>query len=190
MAMLLTYRISIIAMMTAACVSTNYLLVGLINVKLMDLIVFISGFAFGPLVGVSVGTLTWLVYGTLNPYGFSFPILIATCLGEAMYGLVGGLLNKGKFMEDFQIKKNSVLVNGIKFAVIGFLLTFVYDLFTNIVSGVIAGLPMFLVLAAGIPFAIIHEVSNTVFFFMGVSPLMHGINRLRTGTSLTNMVKK
>jgi len=32
----------------------------------MDLIVFSSGFLFGPSVGARVGILTWLVYGTLN----------------------------------------------------------------------------------------------------------------------------
>ena len=41
------------AVMTAACLATNYALVGVPNVKLMDLLVFASGFLFGTKVGVS-----------------------------------------------------------------------------------------------------------------------------------------
>jgi uncharacterized membrane protein len=71
-----------------------------VNVKFMDLIVFVSGVVFGPLMGASVGVLTWLVYGTLNPYGFSLPILLATCTGESIYGIIGGMLGSK------QIKNN------------------------------------------------------------------------------------
>jgi hypothetical protein len=176
-------------MMTAACVSTNYLLVGVVNVKFMDLIVFISGLAFGPLVGLSVGTLTWLVYGTLNPYGFSLPILVATCIGESIYGLVGGLLNKVKFIEDSQANRSSILFNGVKFAIIGFLLTFIYDMFTNIIFAISVGMPLFLVLTGGIPFALVHEASNVVIFFVGAMPLLNVINRLPHETPITTMVK-
>ena len=85
-------RASVIAVMTAACIVSNYLLIGVFNVKLMDLIVFSSGFLFGPPVGASVGIPPWLVYGTLNPYGLSFPVLVATPFMESLYGIVGGFL--------------------------------------------------------------------------------------------------
>ena len=160
-------------MMTAACVSTNYILVGVVNVKFMDLIVFVSGLAFGSLVGLSVGSLTWLVYGTLNPYGFSLPILFATCIGESIFGIVGGLLNKMNYTEDFQVKRSSILFNSVKLAIIGFLLTFIYDMFTNAIFAISAGMPLFLVLAGGIPFALVHETSNAVFFFVGAMPLLN-----------------
>jgi hypothetical protein len=155
----------------------------------MDMIVFISGLAFGMTVGATVGVLTWLVYGTLNPYGFSLPILVATCLGEAMYGFIGGLLGKRGFLSE-DSSKFSLLTEGAKFAVIGFLLTFMYDLFTNVISGLVAGIPLFIALASGIPFALVHELSNIVFFFVGVSPLMKGINRITAGTSYENLVKR
>ncbi len=155
-------RASVIAVMTAACIVSNYLLIGVINVKLMDLIVFSSGFLFGPTVGASVGILTWLVYGTLNPYGFSLPVLIATSLMESLYGIVGGLLGAngtGRMGVGF--------TSNLKFGIVGFLLTFVYDLVTNIVSGLSAGIPLTVALITGIPFAIAHEGSNAAFFFFG-----------------------
>ena len=166
-------RASIIAMMTAACIASNYLLIGVVNVKFMDLIVFVSGYSFGPTVGASVGVLTWLVYGTLNPYGFSLPILVATSFGESLYGIAGGLLGaRGAGA------MGSGLPANLKLAITGFLLTFVYDLITNIVSGLSAGIPLNIALVAGIPFAIAHEFSNTAFFFIGALPLITAIGRL------------
>ena len=169
--------------------STNYILVGVVNVKFMDLIVFVSGLAFGSLVGSSVGSLTWLVYGTLNPYGFSLPILFATCIGESIFGIVGGLLKKMNFIEDFQVKRSSILSYSIKFAIIGFLMTFIYDIFTNTIFAISAGMPLFLVLAGSIPFALIHEASNAAFFFVGAMPLLNVIRRLPNEPSITTSVK-
>ena len=164
-------RASVIAVMTAACIVSNYLLIGVFNVKLMDLIVFSSGFLFGPSVGASVGILTWLVYGTLNPYGFSLPILVATSLMESLYGIVGGLLGSTGRM-------GVGLTSNLKYGIIGFLLTFLYDLVTNIVAGLTAGIPLTVALITGIPFAIAHEGSNAVFFFLGAPPLISAVGRL------------
>jgi uncharacterized membrane protein len=164
-------RASIIAVMTAACIVSNYLLIGVFNVKLMDLIVFSSGFLFGPTVGASVGILTWLVYGTLNPYGFSLPVLISTSFMESLYGIVGGFLGTRANM-------GIGLTSNLKYGIVGFLLTFVYDLVTNIVSGLSAGIPLSVALITGIPFAIAHEGSNAVFFFLGAPPLISAVGRL------------
>ncbi|MFQ6052939.1 MAG: ECF transporter S component [Candidatus Bathyarchaeia archaeon] len=175
-----TRQVSVIAVMTSLCVSTNYLLVGVVNVKFMDLLVFVSGFAFGPVVGGAVGVLTWLVYGTLNPYGFSLPILAATCLGESIYGVVGGLLGGMADGADGGVAGRFGFLD-VRFAIVGFLLTSVYDLLTNVVSGFFAGMPIHVALVAGIPFALTHELSNTAFFFVGVSPLVNVIRRLPSG---------
>ncbi|MBS7635155.1 hypothetical protein KEJ34_06680 [Candidatus Bathyarchaeota archaeon] len=163
----------LITILTSLCVATNYLMIGLVNVKLMDLIVFVSGFRFGSLVGGLVGVLTWLVYGTINPYGFSLPILAATSLGEGVYGVVGGLIRGWRIPE-----MGRLWFMNASFAFIGFILTFIYDLFTNIVCGLVVGLPLGVVLMAGIPFALIHELSNTLFFFVGASPLLTALRRL------------
>jgi hypothetical protein len=167
-----TKRAAIVAVLTAACVASNYALIGFVNVKFMDLIVFVAGFSLGSIVGASVGVLTWLVYGTLNPYGFSLPILVITSLGETFYGIAGGLLGKSSKQIDWGIATN------IKFAVVGFLLTFVYDLVTNVVSGVSVGIPIPMALVTGIPFALVHEASNAAFFFIGASPLILAVDRV------------
>ena len=88
------HRISLIAMLVSLSVATNYALIGVPNVKIMDFIVFMGGFCLGPLVGASIGIFTWAVYGAINPYGFIPQILLATMFSEAIYGLIGGLLGK------------------------------------------------------------------------------------------------
>jgi len=176
-------RASVTALMTAACVSTNYLLIGVVNVKFMDLIVFVSGIVFGSIVGATVGILTWLIYGTLNPYGFSLPILAATCAGESLYGVIGGLLERRTEKNTYEVTGKKLWFMKAKFAIVGFILTFVYDLFTNIVSGLVAGIPLTVALIGGIPFAIAHEFSNAVFFFFGASPLVRALSRLFSGGS-------
>ncbi|MGQ9679925.1 MAG: hypothetical protein ACUVV4_04070 [Candidatus Bathyarchaeia archaeon] len=171
-----TRQISIIVLMTATCISTNYLMLGLVNVKIMDLIVFALGLSLGSTVGVTVGVLTWLIYGTLNPYGFSLPILIATCIGESVYGLAGGALKKSNFYGSPE-SDSRYLTAGAKFAILGFLLTFIYDQFTNLVSALTIGLPVYVGLVMGVPFSIVHEASNAAFFLIGAAPLIELIKR-------------
>jgi len=172
-----TIKLSIIAVMTATCVASNYLLIGVVNVKVMDLIVFACGLSFGAVIGAMVGALTWLVYGTINPYGFSLPILAATCLLETIYGLTGAGMRKLGFAKQEKSKKHFIS-ESLKFAIIGFLLTAVYDLATNLVSALSLGLPILTVMLTGIPFAIIHEASNAAFFFVGALPLQHVLRRI------------
>jgi len=83
-------RVSLIAILVALSVSSNYALVWIPNVKFMDLLVFVAGLIAGPLDGAIVGALSWIVYGFLNPYGWVPTILIATALAETIYGILGG----------------------------------------------------------------------------------------------------
>jgi hypothetical protein len=173
--------LNLIIVMTSINLASNYAMVGIPNVKLMDLFVFISGYLMGAFPGAIVGTLTWLVYGTLNPYGFNFIILIATCLGESLYGVVGWLSAKfglGSNLSSLkEVGGKKVWWTNLKFGVIGFFSTFVYDIFTNIISVVIVGLPPLMAIIQGAPFAIAHEVSNFFFFFFGCSALIVTIKK-------------
>jgi len=172
-----TRQLGFVAVMTGLSVASNYLMLSIPNVKFMDLLVFVSGYVMGPFVGVLVGSFTWLVYGTLNPYGFSLPILFATMAGEGLYGLVGGLSPKLQLLDprSSSISSEGFWVSNIKFGFLGFLLTFVYDLFTNVVSGLLAGIPIVAAIIFGVPFALAHEVSNLFFFFFGASLTINAI---------------
>lgn len=50
-----TRKIALIVALVALCVASNYAMISIYNVKFMDLIVFVAGFAFGPFVGATVG---------------------------------------------------------------------------------------------------------------------------------------
>jgi uncharacterized membrane protein len=169
-----TKKISIIVMMTAACIGSNYAMLGIINVKLMDVIVFITGLAFGSGIGMSVGVLSWAIYGLINPYGFVLPILIATATMESVYGLVGGLLGR----EGGKTFHSNPIVAGVQYAIVGLILTIVYDLVTNIVFAISFGIDLRVALIGGLPFTLVHTVSNVGIFFVGVLPAIKGIRRL------------
>jgi len=178
----LTVRdISVICILTALCIASNYALIGLPNVNIMDITVFASGYVFGSLVGTIVGALSWVIYGFINPFGFNLPIWLATILGESLFGLVGGLVRT--------IRKNNpgndVLKFNCEMALWGFTLTIAYDLFTNIVFAFSFGASLTYAFVSGwiLPpwFGIVHEASNTVLFFLAFYPLLKAIERVKGG---------
>ena len=77
-----TRKITIIALFSAICISTNYVMLPLLNIKFMDTIVFVTGFCLGLAPGIMVGSIAWLIYGTLNPLGFALPTLITVRINE------------------------------------------------------------------------------------------------------------
>ena len=164
-------KASMLAVLTAAAVATNYLLIGVVNVKFMDLLVFAGGYMYGARFGATLGAMVWLVYGTVNPYGFNLPTLAATMLGESLYGVAGGILRRSLY-----IRKG--WSPDARLGVVGFLLTFMYDLFTNVVSAYVAGVPVAVALIGGVPFGLMHEASNAVFFSIGVPPLLQAARRV------------
>jgi len=173
--------ISFVGVMTALCIASNYALIGVPNVKFMDLFVFISGYLAGSLSGMAVGFLTWLVYGTLNPYGFNLPTLAATSIGETIYGFAGGLTAKWRLIPPsnppIAMTVRAYWETNLKLGILGFLLTFTYDLFTNVVTGVTFGIPLVLCIVQGVPYTAAHEVSNFFFFLAGGKVLINAIRK-------------
>ena len=159
--MLRALKTATIVLLVALAIATNYVMVGFFNIKLMDFLVFIGGFLFGPIVGASIGVLSWLVYGTLNPYGFVPQVWLATMLSETVYGVVGGFLGKKLTSTDFE---GHHLKLGIFFATMGFLPTVVYDLITNIAYAISFDVPIIVAVVVGAPFTVIHQVANAAIF--------------------------
>ena len=134
-----TRKIALISMLSAATVVVAYskglaipTLPGL--VEFMTVLIFVSGFCFGPIVGAAVGALSLSIY-MLIPFPFAHPaawlftispILLAVmaALG-AMFGLVGGLLGKVRRAER---SRKFIL----EMALWGLLLTFTYDILSSV----------------------------------------------------------
>jgi uncharacterized membrane protein len=173
-----TLRVSIIATLVALCVATNYALVGVFNVKIMDFIVFIGGFCFGAYAGALIGILSWAVYGVINPYGFVPQVWIATMFSETIYGLLGGLLGKNLALTNFNDERFKL---SIFFGTVGFILTLIYDLITNVAFALALGIPIIVAIVSGAPATILHEVSNTAIFGVGSIPVIIVLKKLSGG---------
>src|SRR5437879_9694280 len=81
-------KVMITAVFTALALATNYALIGIPNVKIMDTLVFVAAFFFGLRLGIGVAASIWLVYGFVNPNGVdTFPMLSFLMVGECFYAL-------------------------------------------------------------------------------------------------------
>ena len=186
-------QVALIAVMSALAIVTAYsrglAISSLPGVfEFMTVLIFISGFCFGSLVGVSVGIISLSIY-MLVPYPFAHPaawlytispilLLVMAALG-ALFGLAGALSSKilkpagwGRF--------------SLSLAVIGFALTLTYDIVSSL--GFALAYPAFsdpiqAIYLTFIPLyypwpPIIHTFTNTIIFAVIAPPLIQGIRKL------------
>lgn len=167
-----TRRIAVISLFTALAITTDYAMFPLSNIKLMDSIVFVSALVFGVWVGVAVGALTWLVYGTVNPLGSAgIPLLFILMGSEAVYAVLGLV---GRRMPGFG--GSDLPVRSLLWGSLGLIGAFLYDLNTIITPALLIGEPLrvavgYLLPAA--PFMLAHELSDFVFFAVA-APAIYG----------------
>jgi hypothetical protein len=161
-----TRMLSIVALFTSLIIASDYALTPALNVKLLDTIVFSVTFVFGFRIGVSVAMLSEFIWGSISPYGFSLPIVPFLVIGELLYVVAGYFASKIWGGEVF----SPVSSRNLYFGAILAICAFIWDLETNLATGLIEGaktLSAYLVvLAFGIPFAISHELSD---FFLGAA---------------------
>jgi len=181
-----TSKLSIATTLVALCVATNYVLVGVPQVKAMDFIVFIGGFCFGAYTGVFIGIFSWAVYGVLNPYGFVPQVWLATMFSEAIYGFLGGLLGKNFAVTDFN---DGPLKLSVFFGTMGFILTLIYDLVVNCAYASAFGIPIVTAIVVGMPFTILHQVSNVAIFGVCSIPVIGVLGKL-SGDEWFGVLKK
>jgi hypothetical protein len=153
-----TRRLSTAAVFVAAGVAVGYLLAGVPNVEGISAVSFFAGYRLGAGTGAVVGGLSMGIFSLFNPLGPPLvPVLVAQIAGMAMIGASGRLW--GRF------------ALGVRFAemlaaAMGALLTFLYGILTDYGFAVSIGrwkepLP---VIAAGLPFSVVHIVSNGLIF--------------------------
>ncbi len=168
-----TKLIALIVSLSALCVGTNYAMIPLSNVKLMDSIVFTTSVVFGYVPGTLVAVLSWLIYGTLNPLGFSAPVLTTVVLSETVYSCGGHLMGKTSYGR--RAGSNVSMNRSLVFGSVGLFCTLIYDLVTNAVSGLLAYNSVWVGWATmnfPFPLGIIHESSNFLFFASAIPILL------------------
>jgi uncharacterized membrane protein len=212
-------RTALIPVFTALSLATNYAMIDIPNVKLMDAFVFIAAFLFGLKVGLGTAISTWAVYGFINPYGQDdATLLLFLMAGECLYAIAGVLLSRtsvarelmARQLQTMSIYKQPIgfgvgsdlqvlsriktrarnLLNNARsygrtsllFGLIGFQATFAYDVLTNFGSWVFKTSSLYQALIigmiSGVPFAILHEGSNLVFFATVVPPAIAAAKRV------------
>ena len=162
-------KVALIAVFTALSLGTNYAMIDIPNVKLMDALVFIAAFLFGLEVGLGSAISIWLIYGFINPYGQADPVLLLFLMtGECFYAIAGAFLRRASAAQDLLNNGRPYKRMGLLFGLIGFQATFAYDVLTNFGSWIFKTSSLYqaliIGLITGVPFAIIHEASNIVFF--------------------------
>ncbi|MEM1557023.1 MAG: hypothetical protein QXG12_00285 [Thermoproteota archaeon] len=167
-----TRSVALLSLLSALALSSNYVLLGFPNVKLMDVIIFASSLVMGVKFGATLAIIIWIVYGTLNPLGFSLPTLIVVTLSEMVYVLFSKIASSVKSQWDKISFHDSLFLSSL-----GFFSTLIYDIITNSFVGyifygsIIMGL---LTMNFPMPMGLIHEVSNA-FFFPLATPVIYRI---------------
>jgi uncharacterized membrane protein len=169
-----TRKVAAVSMFTALAIATDYAMLPLANVKLMDSIVFICALTFGVGAGASVAALTWLVYGTVNPLGpDSGPFLLLLIASEMVY-VAFGYLARRMLSPDQTIPVRSLLWGS--FGLIG---AFLYDVNTILTPYLIIGQSLqasLVEMLPATPFMLAHEISDFV-FFATVAPVLYAAVR-------------
>jgi uncharacterized membrane protein len=168
-------KVALIITFIALSIATNYVLVVLPNLVVMDFIVFLGGFCFGPVIGALIGILSWALYGIINPYGFVPSVWVATMLSESIYGIIGGLLGRSLYSINLEEQR---LKSSILFGSFGLIITLGYDIITNIVYALTFNVSILVSFLTLVPFAILHEISNAAIFGIGSVPLIRAVKKV------------
>ncbi|HUU44292.1 MAG TPA: hypothetical protein VM118_01055 [Acidobacteriota bacterium] len=144
--------------LVAAAFALKYPLVAVPNVEPLTLAFFAVGYAYGPLWGLFVGLLSEGIYTTFNPLGAPiFPVWVAQIVSMGGAGFLGGVMGwMLKHTESRRVRVVAATVGGV-------VATLIFDLLTNFAFAWAIG-PFWPVLAAAVPFAVIHVGSNALLF--------------------------
>lgn len=154
-----TRRIAAAGLFAALAIAINFPLLGIPNVELFSLCLFISGVFLRIWGGFIVPLVAGSIFIIFNPNGppTLFTVAIAQIVGFIIFGLAGAFFGRS-------ILRNKSRPIGIMLlAAIGVVLTFIYDLLTNAAFAVTIG-PFWPTIIGGIGFSIWHIVSNGLIF--------------------------
>lgn len=158
-----TRELAAVGAFTALAITSDFALVDVPNVKLVDPIVFSVAFVFGIEMGVYVGVLSELIWGVLSPYGFGGYIIPFLVAGEVIYAFAGWAAARLWAGEGARLSTRNVYYGAVLA-----LCAFFWDLETNAGTAVLSFWPsltmqkLLATEALGIPFMVSHEVSDLV----------------------------
>lgn len=152
-------RTAAAGLFAALALALNFPLLGIPNVEVFSLCLFIAGIFLGYWGGFVTPLVAGLIFVFFNPNGppSLVVLIVAQMAGFILFGMVGALFGKA-------ILKNKNRVVGMTFcAAIGVFFTFIYDLLTNLAIASSFG-PFWPVIVSGIAFSLWHMVVNGIIF--------------------------
>ena len=161
------------ALFGAGSAVVGFILMAVPNVEGMTAFLFVGGWVLGIRNGIVAALIGAMLYFGLNPMGMFPPLLLAQILGVVPVAVAGWFHHK---------YPRQGWVDKLQLGVIALLVTFWYDLLTNLAyplaanyafAGVIA------TLVAGIPFAAIHITGNFLIFVIVVPLLLNNLKKMK-----------
>ncbi len=166
-------RVALSGLLAALAAAGGFALAGVPNVEVVSLLVFLSGHLYGAALGAVVGALGEGLYSGANPLGPPPPPIFAgQVLGMAIAGVAGGIVGA------LPAPRRGT-VRAVIFGAAGVTVTLVFHLLTDAAYALVARLT-WAYIVAGIPFYIIHLVTNAG-LFAGAGPLVVDAARARLG---------
>lgn len=163
---------ALMAMFMALMVGSGWALAMVPNVEFITALAFTAGATLGPALGALTGAGGMFIFSATNPLGsgLAFPVLLAAQVGsQAVVGLLGGIFSR------VAIDKLTRWPHRLTIAAAGLIGTLIYDGLTSISFPLFAGAPtteIIALLISGLVFTAIHQVSNTLIFFLLVPQLI------------------
>ena len=154
------------------------------NIEFVTALAFTAGAVLGPGLGMISGASGMFLFSAANPIGsgLAFPVLLAAqVISQTVVGFMGGLFYRSN--PDHLSRWNKRLL----IALVGLVGTLLYDGLTSISFPLYAKATyteIIAILISGIAFTIIHQVSNTLIFFLVVPQLVLIGKKSRKSVSL------
>ena len=169
---------ALVAMFVALMVGLGWALALIPNVEFVTALAFTAGATLGPTLGAVTGAAGMFLFSATNPLGsgLAFPVLLAAqVLSQSVVGLLGGLFFRTDAGKLSRWHYRSLL------AVTGLAATILYDGLTSISYPLFAGAAtteIIALLVSGLLFTVLHQVSNTLIFYLLV-PRFIQVSRAR-----------
>ncbi len=168
-------QVAILANMTALALLGNYVLVGIPNVELGSVVIFITSLLFGLSMRLASALLSSIIFASFNPWGPFIPqIWLTQVIGWVYIAAVGGLL-RTRNLDEYQGRS--------KMFFYGAYLTLVFDLVTNIGYTLVYNVPYIVANILGFPFMVVHVISNA-FIMAIVVPIVEPIVKRDLGAMI------
>lgn len=177
-----TRKLALLIVLAAVCLAIQIIIPRPPNVEFTSFFSFAVGLIEGAAAGALFGGFLMFVNGFLSPAGFGGLNIPFQMIGMMIAGSLGGIYRR--YTHDIS--------SSAKFfsetAILGAFIALIYDIITNLGFGfylILAGegsyMAFLTALANGVPFSILHVVSNTVVFGTLFLPLMSALSSLKIG---------